>query len=307
MKIKFKFTLSLATVVKRFVLRQLFEKAIVCRSAPLFLKVDDVISTSPIITGSHEPEIEALLEKLAECGRNDFLVDIGANIGLTSCISGRHFKKIVAYEPNPFIFNIAASNFAISLRSESYNIFNVGLGNEDKVTSLTVPKCNFGGAFIADDNNRYTSNELARKDGFNDLRASNYIDIEIRVVNAEVELRQRFSELMEGGAKFGVVKIDVEGYEYVIIRHLSNALPDEMQAVVIFENWSVSLTANDLRCLFPTRSIEIFKLRRCSTTRLQKIFNLIRKGALTTQLVPVGNDDLVGDIVVFIQFTTTLK
>ena len=59
-----------------------------------------------IANGVYEPHIKFLIDYLAEKGYSDFLIDIGANIGLTSCQSGNSFKEIHMFEPNPDCVNI---------------------------------------------------------------------------------------------------------------------------------------------------------------------------------------------------------
>jgi hypothetical protein len=60
----------------------------------------DVISMTSISNGVYEPHIKFLIDYLAE-------KDIGLlnrhrrNIGLTSCQSGRNFREIHMFEPNP--------------------------------------------------------------------------------------------------------------------------------------------------------------------------------------------------------------
>src|ERR1039457_1398249 len=54
-------------------------------STNLFLKGKDIISIYPQTVGIHEPTITSLIDHFASNGYSDFLIDIGANIGLTSC------------------------------------------------------------------------------------------------------------------------------------------------------------------------------------------------------------------------------
>ena len=61
-------------------------------SLNLFLRIGDSISISPQIKGSWEPVLASFLKFAASNGYSDFLIDIGANVGLTSCQSGRLFK-----------------------------------------------------------------------------------------------------------------------------------------------------------------------------------------------------------------------
>ena len=52
---------------------------------------NDIISHRPTLFGMYEPHIEALITKRPR--RGDFLLDIGANIGMTSALVGRWFMS----------------------------------------------------------------------------------------------------------------------------------------------------------------------------------------------------------------------
>ena len=68
---------------------------------PLFVRGRDVISTGPMAIGSHEPHVTAMLECFASQGFSSFLVDIGANIGLTTCLVGKYFDEVVLFLCHP--------------------------------------------------------------------------------------------------------------------------------------------------------------------------------------------------------------
>lgn len=58
-------------------------KAPVHRSANYYLKPNDIISHRPTLFGYHEPHLEGLVGEAART-HGDFLLDIGANIGMRS-------------------------------------------------------------------------------------------------------------------------------------------------------------------------------------------------------------------------------
>jgi len=79
----------------------------VTRSAlPLFLRGGDTITITPSVAGFHEDDVESVIRWAARNGHGDFLIDIGANIGLTSCLVGDCFSAVRCYEPNPLAFAI---------------------------------------------------------------------------------------------------------------------------------------------------------------------------------------------------------
>ncbi len=66
-------------------------------SLQLFLRGKDIISVSPQTCGFHELGLTTLISSIAENGASDFLIDIGANIGLTSCQNGNDFKRVFLF------------------------------------------------------------------------------------------------------------------------------------------------------------------------------------------------------------------
>ena len=95
----------------------------------------------------HEPHIEALITE-ASATHGDFLLDIGANIGMTSALVGRRFKRVDCVEPNELVVNILKTNLAMNLSATEHEVHAVGLGKEDGVLTLRVPPDNFGGAYV---------------------------------------------------------------------------------------------------------------------------------------------------------------
>lgn len=97
-------------------LRRLFVFALFRRltrkNLSIFLRGGDLISQGPLIEGIHESRLTQFIYNNAKNGMSDFLIDIGANIGLTSCQNGNSFKQIYCFEPNPLCVNILKTNLA---------------------------------------------------------------------------------------------------------------------------------------------------------------------------------------------------
>jgi hypothetical protein len=134
-------------------------------SSDLFFRGRDIISVRSQISGTWEPTLTALIAHFADTGYDDFLIDIGANIGLVSSQSGNRFKHVHMFEPNPHCCNLIEVNTAIALNVPK-TLHRYGLGDCDKTCELTVPKHNWGGAFVNDGANTYDKAILAAKDGF---------------------------------------------------------------------------------------------------------------------------------------------
>jgi FkbM family methyltransferase len=211
-------------------------KMITHKSCNLFLRAGDFISSRPLLTGLHEPKITRLIDHFSMAGYHDFLIDIGANIGLTSCQNGQSFKKIFMYEPNPLCFKILEVNTIIALKNKNYKLFNYGLGKGNRVINLSVPLTNWGGAFIKDKYNIYSNEILYKKDGFLDFRKKNYSDIQIKLRDSTKELKKVFNFLIKRKLTAGVIKIDVEGYEPIILTGIAQSIPKACKVVIIFES-----------------------------------------------------------------------
>lgn len=221
----------LADELKIILIRYLSKSAL-----PIFLRGRDRISFGPLVNGTHEAQVKALINSAAAAGYSDFLLDIGANIGLTSCQSGNAFRVIHMYEPNPLCCKILEVNSTISL-NKPFFVHPFGLGSAEGSMKLMVPKDNWGGAFIAGKQNSYSAEVLAEKDGYDAIYDGNYVPVTVEIKDGLLELRRLFDSFLESGFTSGVIKIDAEGFEPVILRAISAALPQEVRAVVIYESW----------------------------------------------------------------------
>ncbi len=240
----------------KFTLFRFFTKG----SIPIFLRGGDSISINPQIKASHEKELTLLIHHLAKTGANEFLIDIGANIGLTSCQNGKDFNKVYCFEPNPLCFEILKVNVEIMLDVDKVSFFNFGLGSKNEVNKLMIPKNNWGGAFMANNENKYDKEALAKKDGFDSYNLSNYHQKSVDVKSTSECLKKIFDEIDNSETIRGVIKIDVEGMEHVVIRGIAESLPDNINLYIIFENWENSFDFKSLYNFFKKRKIKILKL-----------------------------------------------
>ena len=268
-------------------------------SLGIFLKGKDIISVGPQLYGNHEPVLTNFIDKIANEGFSDFLIDIGANIGLSSCQNGAKFKKVICFEPNPLCVNILKTNLQITLEEDNFEVHEYALGDEDGTLDLFIPRHNWGGAYV-NENNEYSKEVLSSKDGFRKLDEKNYLTRTIPVKNSANTLSQLFNSLVAGGKNSGVIKIDVEGYERKILRAIGEVLPEELDVFIIFENWDSELRNNDIKDAFCKRNVQFLKFER-SIMRNNQItfFGALKFGLLgeTTELVVLETDGHVGDII----------
>jgi len=218
-----------------------------------FLKTNDIISTTPLLEGSHEPHMVALYKWCAHQGYKDFFIDIGANIGLSSCPVSEDFDHLYLFEPNPLAFKILEVNTACARQSERFSLFNFGLGSHDTTVKLTIPKHNWGGAFVQNEDNHYSDKILAGKDGFSKIEKSNYIDASVDLKSCEAIMTKIFQEISLRGDRKGFIKIDAEGFEPIILRGIATALPKDMSLYIAFENWDSDFNIHEIEKLFQNR------------------------------------------------------
>ena len=270
-------------------------------SPKFFFLAGDNLPIEPLVTGAYEPHVRDLIDYSAACGNADFLIDIGANIGLTSCQSGRHFHEIHMFEPNPTCTAILKLNTRIALGGHNYHIHEYGLGEADRDATLKVPVGNMGGAFINDGVNSYSADILAMKDNFQAVEESNYLEESIRIRSAEVALSELFQSLIATGLKSGVIKIDVEGYEPVILNAIAK-VAQEIDLVIIFESWDKDYDFEALLKSFGGRAIGYrLKSKRSYKNiihRLLKKFSSRHPADDDYQLIPYVGKDAAGDLVI---------
>jgi FkbM family methyltransferase len=276
-------------------------KRVTKKSLPMFFRGQDIISILPMTSGVHEPAIKQLIDHSAASGYSDFLIDIGANIGLSSCQSGQHFKEVHMFEPNPNILNILKVNTKIMLKKHRYVIHEFGLGDEDGELDLYVPYDNWGGAFVLSSKNLYDKDLLSAKDGYGKFNIDNYEVLKVQIKSAQTYLKGLFDELRNKGLVNGVIKIDVEGFEKYIIEQLLAALPKDFKSILVFENWKEGLRLSDFSMPTDARiaaySLVNNKTRFKALPRfVNSAINLILGGFRAT-LVSVNNDILPGTCV----------
>lgn len=217
-------------------LKLLIYKKISRSKSKLFINPTDLISESLITEGEYESITNDLIRFKAKKGLNDFFIDIGANIGLTSCAVGNEFKCVYAFEPNPLASNILEVNTKINIDKAKVKIHKIALSSKESVEELNIPKHNWGGAFFKGNTNIYDIKTIIKKDKFKNFREINYLKELIQVRKASDKFKEIFKELNINSLKKGVVKIDVEGHELFIVKELIKIVPKDFKIGVVFES-----------------------------------------------------------------------
>lgn len=297
------------TITKRNVLNHIkrkiklkFFKISTQKSMDIFLRGQDIISIAPQVDGMHEEVLTKIIDNFANNGGADFLIDIGANIGLTSCQNGSKFKKVICFEPNPLAMNILKTNLAISLINGNFEVFQFALGERDGAFELHIPIHNWGGAFVMNGND-YSEATLSKKDGFNKYEVDNYLVRKVDVKNAETVLSKLFSDLLLKGLCKGVVKIDVEGFERKILLAIATCLPKAVDLMIVFENWDEQFNLTEIQEAFSNRHVEVKKIISSSnsTSKFENLFKTVFFGRRTFIGDYIENENIIGDIILHIK------
>lgn len=156
--------------------------------------------------GVYEPEILRLLR--AYVAEDSVCLDVGSNIGQHALFMAHLAKegKVYAFEPIKSLFeqinkSKERNNF------ENLMVENIGLSDKNEVVTIHINNLNFGMSTI-----------IPRKD-----------------FNASETIRTRiFSDFWNDRLRIDVVKIDVEGYEYQVLRGMEKELR-KYSPVILFE------------------------------------------------------------------------
>lgn len=161
--------------------------------------------TGNIYAGLHEHQ--EMLFCLHLLGGNDLFVDVGANIGsyslLVSKICG---SQCIAFEPSDDTFKRLTANIQINNLQNLVTTYKCALGNEVGTKKFTK--------------SLDTVNHLVADDEF----ISEYIEVEMSTI-----------DLMMAEKKPTAMKIDVEGYETLVLEGANNVLGSPEMNVVIME------------------------------------------------------------------------
>ena len=245
-------------------------------SLNIFFRGGDTISIRPQIEGKHEPILTEFVNFASSKGYSDFLIDIGANIGLTSCQSGRFFKEVHMFEPNPHCFKILEVNTFFSLNDKKYKLYKFGLGDINKRVRLMIPKKNWGGAFLRDKINTYSDDILAKKDGFKRIDKKNYHNIDVNIKKASIELKKIFKVKRKKQASAGLIKIDVEGYENVILQGIAEAITSDLKIIIVFENHDPNFNIAKCLAIFNSRAkLYKFDIKYPAWERFSRVFRYL--------------------------------
>ncbi|MEM9345493.1 MAG: FkbM family methyltransferase [Planctomycetota bacterium] len=173
----------------------------------------DLVGRHFMLLRHFDPEVSDVLVAASRQDKPDTLWDIGANQG-TSCyqlVNRLPKLRVVAVEPQVELYELLSQNLN-QIASDRFEAYNVGLGSEAQHLELYVPTDNRGAGSLCKEKNEPESNSET-----------------VSIVTPRMVLDQ---------SSFGppdLIKIDVEGYESVVITALADHLRDWSTRVIVFE------------------------------------------------------------------------
>lgn len=143
----------------------------------------------------------------AEIGKDDVVVDIGANIGGYAVLAAKSGAKVFAYEPVPETYQLLSKNIAIN-NCHTIKSYNVALGSKKGELILNVD---------------------SQAAGLDSIYQTFLSSEKIKVPS--IDLHEIF--VQNRLKRIDVLKIDVEGAEYDILLNSSQADLQKIRTIII--------------------------------------------------------------------------
>ena len=190
----------------------MYEKSITIGSKSYQIKSDD----DYLNRMGHEFETKLcyLFQSLIQ--ENFRILDVGANIGLTTLIFAELSEHVDSFEPSPSTFEILQTNISKSGYS-NIDLHNFGLGSSAEKLSLTLNPNDRSGAFV-----------------------SNKTQASFGHIVEHIELKTGDQHVCDNPVSF--IKIDVEGFEMEVLKGLLQTIERNRPIVVLeLNHWCLNV------------------------------------------------------------------
>ncbi len=166
-----------------------------------FFSVQDTFVGFPIAVGVFEPDVQAAIGLLVRPGMN--CLDVGANLGYYSvrfgAVVGPEGGRVFSFEPDDFAFGLLKKNCQENGLQDVISLFHVACGHEDGEAVL-----------------------------YRDENPANYGGMTLRApspaaAGVPVPVR-RLDSLIPPGTRIDFAKIDVEGYERLVVQGMRRVI-----------------------------------------------------------------------------------
>ncbi len=158
-----------------------------------------------------EPGFSKLLKKISLFCINKAVLDVGANIGITSIIFSEYFEEVIAFEPSKKTFKVLLENLENNF-IKNVKALNYGLGNFEKESNIMNPLNEASSAAITNE--------------YKNIKDYTFDKVKIKI--GDLELNKNFND-----KKIGLIKIDVEGYELEVLKGLKNTIKKNLPIVIL--------------------------------------------------------------------------
>ncbi len=187
----------------------------------------DFISQMISVDGRFEDsELNLIKKLLKERLDKKVILDIGANIGNHTLAFSKISKKVYAFEPNIFIFELLKIN---TNKLKNVEIFNFGASDRNQSILARVPKLNCGGGSLTLDEKNSQPNKF----------------IEVLFKLKSLDKVKMFSKM-----NIGMVKIDVEGHELNAFKGMKILLRKNKPIILFEQNRGIfNQTSDEIKFL----------------------------------------------------------
>jgi FkbM family methyltransferase len=227
-----------------------------------------------IINGYYDIGLTKFL--LNNIKKGDTVVDIGANIGLFSILSGflvGDEGKVYSFEPNAEIFKYLQDNISMNWLRRVVFPIQKGIYNTEKKLRFNINK---NAHFLSS----IKQNELWNSNGFVD---------DITEVEIEVHpLDKYYNEF--GYVK--LVKLDVEGVEYESLLGMEKMISEQKVELITFE-WNIPMLQNNTRKMigllesYESKGYNLFKINESGMLDSINASNLIEVEQIPNVLMKI--------------------
>tara|TARA_B100001059_G_scaffold167693_2_gene167432 strand:- start:2315 stop:2983 length:669 start_codon:yes stop_codon:yes gene_type:complete len=146
-------------------------------------------------------------------------IDIGANIGLWSKDLSNYFDKLICFEPNPNCIDYLKKNIKI----KNAEIYPYGLGAEECNQDLFIHPINSGASSFVD----YTKVGLDKQS----RPVYGKFPDQTQKINVNIKKLDNFNF-----EKIDFIKIDVQGYEYKVLKGAKKTLTNNNPIICLEED-----------------------------------------------------------------------
>lgn len=180
--------------------------------------LDLIIAPNLIVYRQWEADLSSLLTNAAT--PDMVFVDVGANFGYFTCLMGSKIGrtgrgKVYTVEPNPAMAGLLRKNISINWSMAPIHVSECAAADVEGTMDFAIPK---NGA----------SNATLRNS------ATSFHGVDADVINVEV---RPLDQIVPAGTIVDVMKIDVEGHEYLVLEGSQRIISESKDIKIVLE-WS---------------------------------------------------------------------